>query len=555
MSIPLWIAAVISLKRTAWRLIPYAALACVCGLTGSCGVAVRSPHDRPVSPARWAEVWHRHRPIIFTQTPLNRASESEGAAGRSPFETVLPAGSRIAMLDLSDPQGEPVNITPSFMTAGRPDLSFDGEKILFVGRQNDRDPLNVWEMDLDGGGARQITHQPFNCDSPIYLSTIYTMDADAPVYQIAFTCSQMRDPPVSVYSCRLDGTRLRRITFNPFGATTPYLISDGRLLFSSWTIEPDPLAGGFACTLKTIHTDGTDLFAFAGVHEPTAVRSMPCETADGQVVYVESAPGSPNYGGSLVSVPRTRSLRSQQVIARDDAGLYHSPSPLPDGLLLVSYRPKSSGSYGIYTVDPTDSARRQRIFDAPDWDDVDAVLAYPRTEPAGRSSSVDDEADFGELYCLDAHLSATNHAGTIGPAEIKKLRVIKALPEQRDLLHGSGEPGRQPVTPSGKRVREKTLGIADIETDGSFFLEVPAKTPLRLETLDGHGRVLQAMDSWIWVMPRERRGCIGCHEDREWTPPNRHVYALRKKPQKVFDRHRGGTDQPTTLEPLQKGQP
>ncbi len=31
-------------------------------------------------------------------------------------------------------------------------------------------------------------------------------------------------------------------------------------------------------------------------------------------------------------------------------------------------------------------------------------------------------------------------------------------------------------------------------------------------------------------MPKESRGCIGCHEDRELTPPNRHVLALRKPP-------------------------
>ena len=77
------------------------------------------------------------------------------------------------------------------------------------------------------------------------------------------------------------------------------------------------------------------------------------------------------------------------------------------------------------------------------------------------------------------------------------------------------------------------LGEADVERDGSFFLEVPARTPLRLETLDEKGDILQAMTSWVWVMPRERRGCIGCHEDRELTPPNRHVFALRKEPVKM----------------------
>ncbi len=54
--------------------------------------------------------------------------------------------------------------------------------------------------------------------------------------------------------------------------------------------------------------------------------------------------------------------------------------------------------------------------------------------------------------------------------------------------------------------------------------------PLRLETLGEGDRVLAAMTSWIWVMPKEARGCIGCHEDRELTPPNRFVQAVRKRP-------------------------
>ena len=51
-----------------------------------------------------------------------------------------------------------------------------------------------------------------------------------------------------------------------------------------------------------------------------------------------------------------------------------------------------------------------------------------------------------------------------------------------------------------------------------------------MRAIDGRGDVSFSMENWIWVMPRESRGCIGCHEDRELTPPNRHVFALRKPP-------------------------
>ena len=33
---------------------------------------------------------------------------------------------------------------------------------------------------------------------------------------------------------------------------------------------------------------------------------------------------------------------------------------------------------------------------------------------------------------------------------------------------------------------------------------------------------------WIWVKPKETRGCIGCHEDPERIPENEYVLALRR---------------------------
>jgi hypothetical protein len=49
---------------------------------------------------------------------------------------------------------------------------------------------------------------------------------------------------------------------------------------------------------------------------------------------------------------------------------------------------------------------------------------------------------------------------------------------------------------------------------------VPASTPIAFALLDAEGRVVARQEDWVWVMPREWRGCIGCHEDREMVPPN-----------------------------------
>ncbi len=99
------------------------------------------------------------------------------------------------------------------------------------------------------------------------------------------------------------------------------------------------------------------------------------------------------------------------------------------------------------------------------------------------------------------------------------------------------------------------MGTVPVESDGSFHLSVPARTSLRLQTLDGDGQVLQAMRSWIWVMPKEARGCIGCHVDRVLSPPTRHALALWKPPHfiGVADREVGGAGGRAAREPTRGG--
>jgi hypothetical protein len=58
-------------------------------------------------------------------------------------------------------------------------------------------------------------------------------------------------------------------------------------------------------------------------------------------------------------------------------------------------------------------------------------------------------------------------------------------------------------------------------------VEVPADTPVELQLLDEDGLALRSC-AWIWARWREARGCIGCHEDPERTPPNRLVEAVQR---------------------------
>ena len=80
----------------------------------------------------------------------------------------------------------------------------------------------------------------------------------------------------------------------------------------------------------------------------------------------------------------------------------------------------------------------------------------------------------------------------------------------------------------------KILGTIPIEKDGSFQVRVPAMTPLRFQLLDEDQNVLRSQRAWTWVMGNENRGCIGCHENRELSPPNIIVDAVTKAPQELI---------------------
>jgi hypothetical protein len=445
--------------------------------------------------------------MLVTLVPARGCDEAQGPAhDREPARDwekggPLPDGSRIVLLDLEKPSAGAVPLTAEWLAAGRADLSDDGERFLFVGRRGPGDAFQVYEASLAGGEPRQVTHRTGDCLEAIYLSTLFTIDAERPEPRICFR-GVAEDGVSSLHTCRLDGGDERRITFQPHGAASPLLLADGRLLFVG-SLSPAPSA---STGLFTINTDGTDVQAFAAV-EAGAFRTSPCETPDGRVIYVEErAKGT--AGSALLSVSGIRSRRSRQEILRVSSGQLRDPAVLPDGSLVVSWRPDSAGStFDLFRLDASAAEGLEKLYSTDAWNEIQAVPIHSRARRPGRSSVVDERASHGFLYCMDAFLWDLEPGQRIPAERARQVEIIAA---------------------GSETAQERVLGTFPVEQDGSFYLQVPARTPLRLRLLDGEGRETRAMTSWIWVMPKEARGCIGCHEDPEITPPNRHTQALRK---------------------------
>jgi HEAT repeat protein len=78
------------------------------------------------------------------------------------------------------------------------------------------------------------------------------------------------------------------------------------------------------------------------------------------------------------------------------------------------------------------------------------------------------------------------------------------------------------------------LGTVPLCPDGSFFVEVPADTPIAFQMLDGEGRPELNEMSWIFVRPGETRSCVGCHDPRGAAPPTtKGIQAVKARPLKL----------------------
>ncbi len=413
-----------------------------------------------------------------------------------------------------DPDGSIKPLSAGFHSAADPDVSFDGGRILFAGRREAGDDWNVFEMNVDGSGVRQITRDRGDCRSPGYQSTLYTIVSPAPWYQLTFVSSipgAMNEcgsgPSTSLYSCKLDGTAVRQLTFNLSSDMDPYLLPDGRLVFASWQrarLDDDPWG---RVGLFGINIDGTDCAAFC-MEQGNRIKQMPCVTTKGLVVFVEADNVPWHAGGTLGSVRMRRPLHSYRPVTRADQGWFHSPAPLPDGRVLVSHMSSTSDStYGLYVLDP-ESGCPDMVFDDPQWHDIQAKVICARPEPDGRSSVVTEEDPNGKLYCLSVYTNDLKDPRWLPHGSVKRLRVLEGIPVRE--RPGAGVPAV---------AQRRILGEVPVAADGSFNVEIPANTPIELQILDDHGMALRRC-GWVWAKNHEPRGCIGCHEDGELTPEN-----------------------------------
>lgn len=401
-------------------------------------------------------------------------------------------GSAIAAFNPHKPSKSPEILTGDFFSACAPEISCDGEKMVFAGQKTENDKWQIFEMDLSDYKTRQITSSDGTCIDPVYLP------GSKVVFSMLSTDDSLKAGH-SLYTCNPDGSDLRRLTFSPNTYFASDILKDGRILTISRQLYPEVKDQIFI----VLRPDGTKAEMFYGTSGKDFLLSRAREAEDGRIYFVKSE-GSGSGNADLMSVSYNRPLHSEKNLTGNMEGEFRSVYPEASGKLLVSYRESASDNFAIFEFDPETQTLGKEIIADSRYNIIDAVTAQPRLLPRKLPSEVDMMVKTGLIMCQDINI--TDHAFNKSESRAGKATSVEILG------------------------LDSSLGIVEASPDGSFYLKVKADIPFRIQTLDEKGKVISGPCDWIWLRPNERRGCVGCHEDHEQAPENRIPLAVKKFP-------------------------
>ena len=440
-----------------------------------------------------------------------------------------------------------------------PDVSYDGQRILFAWKKSDRqDDYHLYEMEVSTRRVRQLTSGLGMAD----YEGVYLPDGD--ILFNSTRCVQTVDcfwtEVSNLYRCDKDGKRIRRITFDQVHDNYPTVTEDGRILYTRW--EYNDRSQIYPQPLLQMMPDGTGQTEFYGGNSwfPTTIlhaRSIPGtqkvvaiatghhSRQTGKLIVIDPAKGRLENQGVQLIAP-VRETKAEKVDAYGQHGeLLQYPYPLNENEFLVAYDPlgwrKERGipfwpRFGVYYL--RDDGRRELLVADPNLPCNQPLPLQARFRPMQRPSLVVWQRKDGTFYVQDVY-AGPSMAG-VPRGTVKKLRVVNLEFRAAGIgANNNGGPGGGALISTPVAIGNGTwdpkviLGDADVYPDGSVFFTAPAQKPVYFQLLDEKGRMVQSMRSWATLQPGENGSCAGCHENKNSTAPtlNRPTRAIQAGPQ------------------------
>ena len=456
----------------------------------------------------------------------------------------------------------------------RPELSYDGKKVLFayseydptladLGNKTDKSKIaenvffHIYEMDIATGETRKLTHGKYDDfdarylpdGNVIFLSTRKGKDLQTAVFDADemsdldlpnsyVRCGGDNFRPVPVFSLHKitpGGNRITQISAFENFEWAPSLMNDGRIAYTRWDYI-DRFNGHFF-SLWATYPDGTKTSLVYGNYtvRPQVVIEARAVPDSNDLVFVASAHHS-SFGGSLVLLNPSLGQEGNDPIERltpevpfpETEGwpehYYANPWPLSADYFLVSWSDKKlpphcrvsneeenpSNSAGIYYYDRFGNL--ELLYRDEQISSMNPIPLKNRPLPPVVASDIDwNGMEEGEFMVQNIYEGLKEYGITPDKRPVKSLRIVGVIPKVQPHMNS-------PVlSVSAEDTGKFVLGTVPVEDDGSVYFRVPSGIPYFFQALDEDGVMLQTMRSLVYLMPGEQSACIGCHENRDTT--------------------------------------
>lgn len=373
--------------------------------------------------------------------------------------------------------GKAEPLVAGFAASADANVSFDGKRVLFAGKQAAGDPWQVWEMTLADGSLRKLIAGAGDAIRPLYLPGGRLVYAQRTAHGFELESAGKDGLPALAPIDDHVGSQLLPLSYLP-GSTIPVdVLQDGRILFEAGY----PLGSASTPEMYLVYSDGSGVESYRCDHG--RARWGGKQLPSGDVVFT--------HGMSLARF--TSPLAAEAPIVAPHAEYAGDVAETPAGAWLLSARTAGAPHYALKLWKPG-AAALQTVLAVNGEDLVEPVMVAPRARPNRHPSGLHPWS-YANMLALDARMS---RAGD-----------LKAAPARVWL---------ETMDAAGKIV---VNGTAPVEADGSFFVKTPGDQPLRFALLDEKGAVVRQEHGWFWIRKGEQRICVGCHTGPERSSENK----------------------------------
>ena len=415
--------------------------------------------------------------IIVTAAPLYATLAALKGGER------FPKGAQLLLIHA----GKATPLVTGFAASADASISFDGERVLFAGKQAVGDPWQIWELTLKDRSLRKLIAGDGDAIRPLYLPAGRLVYARQTEHGFRLEAAGKDAPDLLAPIDAQAGATALPLSYLP-GSTIPTdVLQDGRILFEAGF----PLGSGSTPEMFLVYSDGSGVESYRCDHG--RARWGGKQLASGDVVFT--------HGASLARF--TSPLAHEAAIAAPHAGYAGAIAETASGAWLVSTRAAGAARYSLKSWEPGEEAKAgatalKTVLAVAGEDLVEPVIVAPHQRPKRHPSGLHDWS-YANMMALDARQSREGDL-KIAPAHVRI-----------ESMDANG--------------RAVTMGTAPVEADGSFYVRTPADKPIRFALLDAKGAVVREEHGWFWIRRGEQRYCVGCHTGPERSSDN-HVPAV-----------------------------